>query len=184
MYLIVGLGNPGKKFDGTRHNVGFQAIDYLAKKEGIKVNKLKFKSLIGEGRIGRNKVILMKPQTFMNVSGEAVIAAMNYYGIEVEKLIVIYDDIDTAAGKLRIRVKGSAGSHNGMRSIISLIEVSDFPRVRIGIGKPTRGELADFVLSRFTKAESKIIDPIIENAGDSIGVILKDGIDKAMNEYN
>ena len=136
MYLIVGLGNPGSKYEKTRHNVGFVTVDVLAGRLGIKVNKLKFKSLIGEGNIGSEKVVLIKPQTYMNLSGEAVMQAINFYKPDHDKIFVIYDDIDLDVGRLRIRKKGSGGTHNGMRNIIYLTGFDDFPRFRRGVSKP------------------------------------------------
>lgn len=184
MYLIVGLGNPGKKYELTRHNIGFETIDLLAKRLDIPVNKTKFKALIGEGRIGSEKVVLAKPQTFMNLSGEAVMAMMNFYGIDPEHLIVIYDDIDTAPGKIRIRKKGSAGTHNGMRNIIYLLKKEDFPRVRIGIGKQVHGDLADFVLSRFGKDEIPLMGEALDKAADSVLMMIEKSVDEAMNQFN
>ena len=134
MYVIVGLGNPGKKYENTRHNMGFLAVDVLAEKYDIKVNKIKFKSLVGEGRIAGEKVVLAKPQTYMNLSGEAVREIVDFYKIEPQQLIVIYDDIDIDTGAIRIRKKGSAGTHNGMRNILYQIRTEDFPRIRVGIG--------------------------------------------------
>ena len=131
MYIIVGLGNPGKKFEHTRHNAGFDAIDRLADKHGIKIDKLKHKALIGEGRINSEKVVLVKPQTYMNLSGESIVSVCQFFKPEYDHLIVMYDDIDLDVGKLRIRKKGSAGSHNGMKSIIKSISTQEFPRIRI-----------------------------------------------------
>ncbi len=185
MYVIVGLGNPGKKYDGTRHNIGFEVIDYLSVKLDAPVNKIKHKALIGEGRLGTEKVILVKPQTYMNLSGESVMQVLSYYDVPMEKLIVVYDDIDTEPGKLRIRKKGSAGTHNGMRNIIFLSKNDQFPRVRIGIGRPQNGrDLADYVIGRFSKEESKMMISVVKNAGDAIETILTDGIDLAMNRFN
>lgn len=184
MYLIVGLGNPGKKYELTRHNIGFETIDLLSKRLDIPVNKTKFKALIGEGRVGNEKVVLAKPQTFMNLSGEAVVAMMNFYGVDPEHLIVIYDDIDTAPGKIRIRKKGSAGTHNGMRNIIFLLKKEDFPRVRIGIGKQVHGDLADYVLSRFGKDEIPVMGEALDKAADSVVMMIEKSVDEAMNQFN
>lgn len=183
MYVIVGLGNPGRKYDGTRHNVGFDVIDILAKKYGITLG-LKHKALAGTGIINSNKVILAKPQTYMNLSGESVRDIMNYYGVDADKLIVIYDDFDTDLGKIRIRKKGSAGSHNGMKSIIYQIQDDQFPRVRVGIGRPEKQVLANFVLSRFTGDDKIEAQNGIEKAADAIEVLLDEGIDIAMNKFN
>lgn len=185
MYVIVGLGNPGKKYDGTRHNVGFDVVDYLSAKLDIPVNKIKYKALVGEGRVGTQKVLLVKPQTYMNLSGESVMQIMSYYDLPVDNLIVVYDDIDTEAGKLRIRKKGSAGTHNGMRNIIYLLRDDSFPRVRIGIGRPENGrDLADYVIGRFSKEEQKSMLPVLKNAGDAIVAMISDGVDLAMNRFN
>lgn len=184
MYVIVGLGNPGDKYRLTRHNIGFLIIDELSKEYNIKVDKIKHKSLIGSGFINGEKVLLVKPQTFMNNSGEAVQSLVNYYNLDLEKLIIIYDDIDIDVGKVRIRKKGSAGSHNGMKSIIQYLKNPDFPRIRIGVGRPINQNLASFVLSKFPKEE---IDPMvsaIEVSVKSIDELVKNGIDLAMNKYN
>ena len=165
MYIIVGLGNPGKQYEATRHNVGFIAVDEIAKRLNIKMDRLRFKAIVGEGRIGGEKIVLAKPQTFMNLSGQSVVELMNYYKVPHENLIVIYDDIDIEAGKLRIRHKGSAGSHNGMKNIIYLLGFDDFPRIRIGVSKPRpRQELASFVLSKFDKDEIPRMIESIETA--------------------
>lgn len=184
MYLIVGLGNPGKKYDLTRHNIGFEAVELLASHLGVSINKTKFRALIGEGRIGTEKVVLAKPQTFMNLSGEAVQAMMKFYDVAPDHLIVIYDDIDTVPGKIRIRKKGSAGTHNGMRSIIGMIKTEEFPRVRIGIGKQVHGDLADYVLGRFSKEEIPVMGQSIEWARDSILMMIEKNVDDAMNLFN
>lgn len=185
MYIIIGLGNPGKKYENTRHNAGFDAIDFLSKRHNISVTKIKHKSLIGEGRIGAEKVVLIKPQTYMNLSGEAVLSAVQFYKVDIENVIVLYDDIDLDIGKLRIRKKGSAGSHNGMKSIIKCLGRQDFPRIRIGVSKPEEGrDLADFVLSRVPKDKQMDMDSAIEKAADTIDEIINSDIDKAMNIYN
>ncbi|MGX8797009.1 aminoacyl-tRNA hydrolase [Fusibacter sp. JL298sf-3] len=184
MYIIVGLGNPGKKYDGTRHNVGFDCIDYLSEAYHIKVNKIKHKALIGEGMIGTEKVLLVKPQTFMNLSGETVLSLCNYYQLPLENLIVVYDDIDTESGNLRIRQKGSAGTHNGMRHIIYMLKDDQFPRVRIGIGKSDTIPLKDYVLQRFSKEEAHQMMACIKQAGDAVATIVKEDVEKAMNVFN
>jgi len=183
MYVIVGLGNIGRKYDNTRHNVGFEFIDYLSRKYDIKVTKSKFKSLVGEGRINGEKVVLIKPQTYMNLSGEAVIRVLKYYEIELENLIIVYDDVDTDIGKIRIRKKGSAGTHNGMRNIIYLLNDDKFPRIRIGIGTPNI-PIEKYVLSRFKKDEIPYVEESIINASLALEVMIKENIDKAMNLYN
>lgn len=185
MYVIVGLGNPGKQYEKTRHNIGFDVIDLLASKNNISVNKIKYKALIGEGRIENEKVLLVKPQTYMNLSGETLIDIYNYYKIDLEKIVVIYDDIDLDVGKIRIRKKGSGGTHNGMRSIIKCLGESNFPRIRVGVSKPTNNQdLADFVLSKFKKEEQENVDIGIEKAYLSVESIIKESIDIAMNKYN
>ncbi len=185
MYIIIGLGNPGKKYEHTRHNAGFDAIDKLAEKHNIKMDKLKHKALLGEGRIGSEKVILIKPQTYMNLSGESVISVCNFYKPDMDKIIVMYDDIDLDIGKLRIRKKGSAGSHNGMKSIIKCLASQDFPRIRIGVSKPPEGwDLADFVLSKFSKKEEEALEESFERAALTVEEIIKSDIESAMNKYN
>lgn len=185
MYVIVGLGNPGKQYEHTRHNVGFDVIDMLSKEYGISVTKIKHKALIGEGRVGTEKVLLVKPQTYMNLSGETLIDIYNYYKVDPENIVVIYDDIDLEVGKLRIRKKGSAGTHNGMRSIIKCLGLSDFPRIRVGVSRPRPGQdLADFVLSRFRKEEADDLQMGLEKATNAVDCIVRENIDKAMNQYN
>lgn len=184
MFVIAGLGNPGKKYEKTRHNMGFLVIDRLAEKNDIKVNKIKHKSLVGDGFISDRKSLLVKPQTYMNLSGEALREVMDYYNVDIEDLIVIYDDFDIELGSIRIRKKGSAGSHNGMKSIIYQLQSQDFPRIRIGIGKSGSADWKDFVLGKLGKEEQKMIDDAVEKAADAVMCILEKGIDKAMNEYN
>ena len=185
MYIIVGLGNPGQKYEHTRHNVGFDAIDEIARQHNIRVDKLKHRALLGEGRIGGEKVVLVKPQTYMNLSGESLISLANYYKVEDENIIVIYDDIDLDVGKLRIRQKGSAGSHNGMKSIVKCLGSSDFPRIRIGVSKPDKNmDLADFVLSRFSKEDRILVEESIERVVKAVEETMESNLDKAMNKYN
>lgn len=185
MYVIVGLGNPGKQYDKTRHNVGFDVIDMLAKEYCISVTKIKHKALIGEGRIGSEKVLLVKPQTYMNLSGEALIDIYKYYKVDLDNIIVIYDDIDLDVGKIRIRKKGSGGTHNGMRSITKCLGSTEFPRVRVGVSKPMPGQnLADFVLSRFRKEEDIDLAIGLEKACNAVNCIISENIDISMNKYN
>lgn len=185
MYFIVGLGNPGLQYENTRHNVGFMTIDYLANKYDIDVRKLKFKSLYGQGEISGHKVMLIKPQTYMNNSGEAIRELRNFYKFDIDKLIVIYDDIDIDFGTIRIRKKGSAGSHNGMKSIIYQIQDDQFPRIKVSIGKkPEKWDLANFVLSGFSQEEVGVLEDEIRLAAEGIEIILKEDIDKAMNRCN
>ncbi|EGC84269.1 aminoacyl-tRNA hydrolase [Anaerococcus hydrogenalis] len=185
MYYIVGLGNPGMQYENTRHNAGFISIDYLARKYDIDVRKIKFKSLIGQGVISGHKVMLVKPQTYMNNSGEAIREIFNYFDFDHDKLIVIYDDIDIDFGSIRIRKKGSAGTHNGMKSIIYNLQFDDFPRIKVAVGKkPEYMDLANFVLSGFSKKEAKIIEEEVMLLSDAIEMILEEGIDKTMSIYN
>ncbi|MEN8907632.1 MAG: aminoacyl-tRNA hydrolase [Clostridiales bacterium] len=184
-YFIIGLGNPGKKYENTRHNVGFEVINYLAQKVGIKRTQIKHKAVIGESNIGNSRVYLIKPQTYMNLSGESVRSIVEWYKINIENLIVIYDDIDLDVGKIRIRKKGSAGSHNGMKSVIYNLGLDNFPRVRIGIGKnPDNWNLADYVLSKFSKKEIEEINNSIEASAEAVLRIIDLGIDEAMNKFN
>ena len=183
MYIIAGLGNPGKKYENTRHNIGFITLDYLAERHDIKINKIKHKALVGEGRIAGQKVLLVEPQTYMNLSGESLREVMDYYKVDIEDMIVIYDDIDLEAGAVRIRKKGGPGTHNGMRSIVQHLG-TDFPRIRMGIGKERRGDLVDFVLGGFTKEDKEVLEPAIERAALAIEMYIGEGIEKAMNKYN
>ena len=173
MYVIAGLGNPGKKYEHTRHNMGFLVLDALASRLGVKVSKIKHKALIGEGNIAGEKVLLVKPQTYMNLSGESLREVMSYYKVPIENLIVIYDDLDLEVGTLRIRKKGSAGSHNGMKSVIYCVESQDFARVRIGCGPvPEHWDLADFVLSSIPKEEQETMLKAFEEGAKAVEDIL------------
>jgi peptidyl-tRNA hydrolase, PTH1 family len=183
MYIIAGLGNPGRQYENTRHNAGFDVVDYLADKNNIIVNKIKFKGLCGEGYIGSEKVIILKPQTYMNLSGESILDAIQFYKIEMENLIVIYDDVSIPLGKIRIRPSGSDGGHNGMKSIIYLLGKDNFPRIRVGIGAPVR-DMVDHVIGRFTGDERKIVDDVIKVSAEAAGAIIREGIGTAMNQYN
>lgn len=185
-YIVVGLGNPGKEYEHTRHNAGFISIDKIAEKYSCNINKLKYKALIGECVISGKKVLLMKPQTFMNLSGEAVTQAMSFYKIPPEKIIVIFDDISLDVGKMRIRRKGSDGGQRGMRSIIGLSGSDKFPRIKVGIGeKPNPNwQLADWVLSRLTKSELDTLDKVTDNVCGAVEYMVSENIDKAMSEYN
>ena len=184
MHIIVGLGNPGKKYDATRHNIGFEAIDMLAKRNNIEVKKLKHKALCGEGTIGGNKVLLVKPQTFMNLSGQSLLDIVQFYKVDPKNIVVLYDDIDIPVGTLRIREKGSSGTHNGMKSIIYLLQTDQFPRIRIGVGKPQFGDLADYILGRFPKEEIPTMLETLERASQAVETLVKDGIAVSMNRYN
>ena len=185
-FLIVGLGNPGKQYETTRHNAGFICIDVLAEKYGIKINKLKFKSLMGEGRIEGKRCLLLKPQTYMNLSGEAVRDVVDFYKIPIEKIIVICDDISLDPGKMRIRRKGSDGGQRGMKNIIYHLRSDNFPRIKIGVGAKPNPEydLADWVVSRFTQSEAKLIKEVAEDTVSAIEYMVKGDIDKAMSNYN
>ena len=183
MFLIVGLGNPGKEYDGTRHNIGFEAIDYLSKKYNIDVNRTKFKGVFGEGFINNKKVVLLKPSTYMNLSGESIREAINFYKLENEEVLVIYDDISLEVGKLRIREKGSAGGHNGIKSIISNMSTDIFPRIKIGVGQP-KGDLVSHVLGKFNQEEINDLNEVIEASSEAVEIIIKDGTKEAMNKLN
>ena len=185
MYIIAGLGNPTREYEKTRHNVGFDTIDVLADKLNTSVDEKKFKGLYGKGIIAGEKVILLKPQTFMNLSGESVREAADFYKVDPEHIIVIYDDISLDVGQLRIRKKGSAGGHNGLKDIIGRLGTQKFMRVKIGVGaKPKGWDLADHVLGRFSSGDRKLVDEAIEFAADAVEKIITDGPDAAMNEYN
>ena len=186
MIIIAGLGNPGKEYETTRHNAGFMTIDMLAKKYNIDVIEKKHKALIGKGVIEGTKVILVKPQTYMNNSGESLREVVDYYKADAESdLVVIYDDITLDVGGLRVRKKGSAGGHNGIKSIIAHLGTENFKRIRVGIGeKPSKMDLADWVLGYFPKADLKNLEEAMEDAVDALKLILNDEIDEAMNKYN
>lgn len=185
MKIIVGLGNPGKEYEETRHNLGFMAIDKIAKKLSVEINKNKFNGLIGELNYDNEKVLLVKPQTFMNLSGNCVEQILDFYKLEAEDLIVIYDDIDIEFGKIRIRPSGSPGTHNGMRNITDMIQSQNFCRIRIGTGKPSENqELFNFVLSKFNRKELKIVDEVTTKVAEAIIEILTCDVTKAMNRFN
>ena len=185
-YLIVGLGNPGREYENTRHNSGFICLDYMAGELGAKVNRIKFKSTVGEAVISGRKCLLMKPSTFMNLSGQAVTEAMRFYKIPPERTVIIFDDVSLDVGSIRIRRKGSDGGQNGMKNIIYLSGSEDFPRVKVGIGKKPHPEydLKDWVLSRFSSQDAKAISEILPKVKDAVELIVADEIDKAMNLYN
>ena len=185
-WLIVGLGNPGMQYENTRHNAGFMAIDFTANEEHAQVTKYKFKGHVGDAVIGGRRCILLKPQTYMNNSGEAVVAAMNFYKLDTDHVIVMFDDISLAPGKLRIRRKGSAGGHNGIKSIIELTGADDFPRIKLGIGaKPNPDwDLADWVLSRFTDDERRLLNERFEDVLAAVELMTDGKIDRAMNRFN
>ena len=185
MYVIAGLGNPGREYEGTRHNVGFMTLDALADKYNIDVREKAFKGLIGKGVIEGNKVILVKPQMYMNLSGECIRQVMDYYKVDPEDILIVYDDISLAPGQLRIRAKGSAGGHNGIKSIIAHLGTQEFPRVKVGVGeKPSRMDLADYVLGHFSKEEQATMDDAVKEAADAVCEIVNVGIAQAMNDHN
>lgn len=186
MFIIVGLGNPTREYAGTRHNIGFDVIDVIAKANDIGIMECKHKALIGKGYLDGRKVILAKPQTYMNLSGEAVRELIHYYKTDPEhELIVIYDDVSLDVGQLRIRKKGSAGGHNGIKNIISQLGNDTFLRIKMGVGEKPKGyDLADYVLGHFTKEEQKIMQDSADKAADAVRYMLRDEIDAAMNLYN
>jgi PTH1 family peptidyl-tRNA hydrolase len=185
IYLVVGLGNPGSRYENTRHNVGFDTVDLLAARHGIRVSKVKHKALVGDGEIGGRRVLLVKPQTYMNLSGESVREVVDWYKVPMGHILVAYDDIDIALGKIRVRPGGSSGSHNGMKSLIYLLQEDTFPRIRIGIGRPPEGwNLADYVLGRFTPEERKAVDESVGRAADAAETILSANLNEAMNRFN
>ena len=185
MILIVGLGNPGREYANTRHNIGFRAIDQLSQQYSIPLNQKKHKAIYGSGYIEGQKVILAQPQTYMNLSGESVRELVDFYKIEPEDVIVIFDDISLPVGQLRLRKKGSAGGHNGIKNIIAHLGSQDFPRIKIGVGeKPAGWDLKDHVLGAFSKEDEPLVKESIENAADACKIMLTDGIESAMNIYN
>ena len=184
MYVIAGLGNPGRQYEKTRHNMGFLVADEFAAAHGIDVRRIKHKALVGEGRVAGEKVLVVKPQTYMNLSGESLREVVNYYDVPLENLIVIYDDMDLETGVLRIRKKGSSGSHNGMKSVIYQLQSDEFPRIRIGIGSPSVDDWKDYVTGQVTEKEAEVLAGTIGNAAKALGCIITDGIDIAMNRFN
>ena len=186
MFVIAGLGNPDEKYQGTRHNVGFDVVDRLAEKYQIAVDTKKHRALIGKGVVEGQKVILVKPQTYMNLSGESLRSLVEYYKIDPEKeLLVIYDDISLEVGQLRIRRKGSAGGHNGIKNIIANLGTSVFPRIKVGVGEKPKGyDLADYVLGHFSKVEQELMSEGYDNAVKAVELIVSDQMSEAMNEYN
>ena len=184
-YIVVGLGNSGTKYENTRHNDGFITIDRLAEKLGVRIDRIKYKSLVTICTIGEKKVLLMKPSTYMNNSGLAVVEAMNFYKIKPENVIVIFDDISLDIGKMRIRRKGSDGGHNGMKNIIYLSGSDQFPRIKMGIGhKPEKWDLADWVLSHFSETELKTLTETADKACEAVELMINGQTDKAMNMFN
>lgn len=186
MFLVAGLGNPEKKYDNTRHNIGFEAVKMFADKQNISLNKQKFKAIVGEGYVGSEKVIVALPQTYMNLSGESIGEIASFYKIPNENVIILHDDISIDTGRLRIREKGSAGGHNGLKSIISHLGGDVFCRIKIGVGAPKHKDydLADFVLGSFSKEETKILEPVLKDVSSAVECIIKESTSKAMNKYN
>lgn len=185
-YIIAGLGNPGSRYENTRHNAGFKAVDLLAEEEGFEIKKVKFHALIADEMIAGKRCLIMKPQTMMNLSGEAILQAAQYYNIPDENIIILYDDISLDIGKTRIRRKGSAGGHNGIKSIISCLGGEDFPRVKIGVDKKPNPEydLASWVLGEFPKEKSEQLSSALKNSIEAAKLIVSGKIDEAMNKYN
>lgn len=185
MYLIVGLGNPEEEYSKTRHNMGFNVINKIANKYGIEVNNKKFDGLCGNGIIEGKKVILLKPQTYMNLSGKSMVQVINFYKIPLENVVVIYDDVDVEVGLIKIRKKGSSGSHNGMKSVIAELNSEEFARIRVGIGKPEYAhDMINYVIGEVPEEEQKELEAGVEKAKEAITEILKNGIDIAMNKFN
>ena len=185
-YLIVGLGNPGIQYEGTRHNVGFMVLDYIAKQCSASIDRIKFQGMICDTTLNGKGVLLLKPMTYMNLSGDSVRDAMNFYKLTPDRVIVVYDDISLQPGKLRIRLKGSHGGQNGMRSIIEQCGTDLFPRIKMGIGnKPNPGwDLADWVLSKFSTQEQKVLEQAIDHAYQAAALMVQDKANEAMNQYN
>lgn len=185
MYIIAGLGNPGKEYAGTRHNTGFMVIDKLADEYNINMDIRRHKGICGKGIIEGNRVVLVKPQTYMNLSGECIVQVMNYYKASIEDLIVIFDDISLEPGRLRLRPGGSAGGHNGIKSIISHLGTQNFQRIKVGVGdKPKGYDLADWVLSRFAQKDLSAVEEGIQKACRAVLVMMNDGIEAGMNQFN
>ena len=185
MFLIVGLGNPERKYEGTRHNVGFEAVDVIAKHFNIEVNHKEQKGIVGKGIINGQKVILAKPQTYMNLSGECVAPLCDYYEIDPEsELVVISDDVSLSTGNIRVRKKGSAGGHNGLKNIIALLGTTTFPRIRVGVGECTNGDMVAHVLGRYNEEDRKNVDASFEKVIGAVEYFLEGNLDAAMNKYN
>lgn len=186
MFVIVGLGNPDKKYEKTRHNVGFDVIDVMAQKYNIELTEKKHRALSGSGYIAGQKVLLVKPQTYMNLSGESVQAILNFYKLDAEReLLVIYDDISLAPGRIRVRARGSAGGHNGIKNIIAMTGTQTFARIKIGVGeKPQGWDLADYVLGHFSKEERALVEDAFVDAAEAAEMILADDLSGAMNKFN
>lgn len=185
-WLLVCLGNPGREYENTRHNIGFMAADELARREGVRLNKLKYRALTGEIRVGGVRVLVLKPQTYMNLSGEAVKLAGGFYKIPQDHVLVISDDVSLPLGKLRVRAGGSSGGHNGLKNIIAHLGTDQFPRVRVGVGAPEHPDyqMVDWVIGGFSPAERKIADEAVSRAVDAALCVIEKGVAAAQNAYN
>jgi PTH1 family peptidyl-tRNA hydrolase len=183
MKVIVGLGNPGRKYSGTRHNIGFRALEEVARRHNVEKEESRFDSIIGHIRIDGEKVLLVKPLTYMNLSGKAVQPLMRWFKLDLAELIVVYDDMDLAPGTVRLRAQGGSGGHKGMTSIIACLGSKDFARIRIGIGRP-ENEAVDWVLGKFSTDEQELMNQALDRTGDVLECWVRQGIDRAMNEYN
>lgn len=185
-WLLVCLGNPGKQYENTRHNIGFLTADEIERRSGVKINKLRYRALTGEVKLGGERVLVMKPQTYMNLSGEAVKLAGAFYKIPPERVIVISDDVSLPLGKLRIRSSGSAGGHNGLKNIIAHLGTDAFPRIKVGVGAPAHPEheMVDWVIGNFTPAEKKVVSEAVGRAADAVECLIEKGVSEAQNKFN
>ena len=185
-WLLVCLGNPGKQYENTRHNIGFLTADEIERRSGVKINKLRYRALTGEVKLGGERVLVMKPQTYMNLSGEAVKLAGAFYKIPPERVIVISDDVSLPLGKLRIRANGSAGGHNGLKNIIQHLGTDAFPRIKVGVGAPQHPEheMVDWVIGNFTPAEKKVVSEAVGRAADAVECLIEKGVSEAQNKFN
>lgn len=184
MKLIVGLGNPGKEYEHTRHNVGFDVIDLFCKKYNIEANRKKFKGMYADGIIAGERILILKPMTYMNLSGESISEVLKFYKISNDNIIIVYDDISLEVGRLRIRDKGSAGGHNGIKSIIAHLGSDVFPRIKIGVGQPSKDDLVSHVLGKFSKDESEKLNEVFKTSIEALEVIIRSGTMEAMNKFN
>ena len=185
-WLLVCLGNPGKQYENTRHNIGFMTADEIERRSGVKINKLRYRALTGEVKLAGERVLVMKPQTYMNLSGEAVKLAGAFYKIPPERVIVISDDVSLPLGKLRIRANGSAGGHNGLKNIIAHLGTDAFPRIKVGVGAPAHPEheMVDWVIGNFTPAEKKVVAEAVGKAADAVECLIEKGVSEAQNKFN
>ena len=185
-WLLVCLGNPGREYEETRHNIGFLTADALERREGVKINKLRYRALTGEFRAGGQWVLVLKPQTYMNLSGESVKLAGGFYKIPPDHVLVVSDDVALPLGKLRIRAGGSAGGHNGLKNIIAHLGTDQFPRIRVGVGAPEHSdhEMIDWVIGKFSPAEKKVVDEAVSRALDAVLCVIERGVNEAQNRYN